>query len=78
MQREGDAQDIAPKNWIQIIIEPNWLHKPAPPPLWRYEFVMQSQSVMNLNCWRIGIHPTISPKLETSDMLWDIMPQKCM
>jgi hypothetical protein len=29
MQREGDAQDIAPKKWIQIILKPNWLHKPA-------------------------------------------------
>ena len=22
--------------------KPNWLHKPAPPPLWEYEFVMRS------------------------------------
>jgi hypothetical protein len=42
MHRKGDAQDIAPKNWIQIIVKPNWLHKPTPPPLWKYEFVMQS------------------------------------
>jgi len=42
MQREGDAQDIAPAKGIQVIVKPNWVHKPAPPFLWEYEFVMRS------------------------------------
>jgi len=42
MQREGDAQDIAGKKATQVIVKPNRVHKPAPPFLWEYEFVMRS------------------------------------
>jgi hypothetical protein len=43
MQRKGDAQDISPKNEVQIIVKSERVQKPAPPPpLWEYEFVMRS------------------------------------